>query len=265
MRISSISIGAVVAASFAACAQIPQTSATQALQAMATLPVTFTQTIDANRSRVGDVMIAKTMQAIHLENGEVIPSGAKVTGHVAQVAGFKFDRTPYAKQTPSSLAVHFDTLIAKSGSYPLNVYVRAMADPITSSDARKPKPSDDDPDGTLTQVGGELYKPHWGEVINMDEDVVGYSKHGGIVAHLIASTGNSPDGCDGGSREQPVAIFSASACGLYGFAGTTLQSNGRTGEQSTLVLHAQRGAAEIWKNSTALLEVLPSESVTASR
>ena len=261
-RNTTLSMGLVLAYATAALTQSSQANVT--LGPSTTLPITFPQTINANRVHVGDIILAKTMQATPLSNGEIIPSGAKVSAHVAKVQGFTFDKTPYAKQTDSVLAIQFDSVSSKTKTYPLNVYVRAMADPISSWDARKPRPSDEDPDGTLTQIGGELYKPHQGEVITMDEDVVGYSRHGNIVAHLIPAQGSSPDGCDGSDTEQPVAIFSANACGLYGFSGTKLLSSGRSGQPSTVILSARRNAAVIWKNSTALIETLPDSKAIAS-
>ncbi len=258
---AKLSTGCMLVGAAAAWAQTSQPQSS--LPPSVTLPITFTATVNANHAHVGDVVTARTMQPTVLETGEMIPAGAKVTGHVARVDAFAFDKTPYAKQTESVLAVHFDSVMSSKASHPLNVYLRAMADPLTSADARKPRPSDEDPEGTLNQVGGELYKPHAGEVINMNEDVVGYSRHGNIVAHLIPARGNSPDGCDGSNTEQPVAIFSASACGLYGFSGTQLLSSGRSGQPSTVVLSARRTGAVIWKSSTALLETLPETQVSA--
>ncbi|ADW71180.1 hypothetical protein [Granulicella tundricola] len=254
MRIANVVLGIGVATASVAFAQAYPEGP---FSPSSTIPIAFSKTVDANKAHVGDIVLARTMQPIQRANGEIIPAGAKVTGHVTAANAFAFNRTPYAIQTASTLAVHFDLISTASTSYPLNVYVRAMADPINSWDARKPKPSDEDEDGTLTQVGGELFKPHQGEVINTDEDVVGYSRHGNIVAHLIASQGNSPSGCGSGTTEQPVAIFSANACGLYGFSGTNLVSSGRSEDASTVTLSARRNAAVISKNTTALLEVLP--------
>jgi hypothetical protein len=235
------------------------------LAAKTTLPIVFTHSIDADHAHVGDAITARTIQAVTLANGQVLASGSLVNGHIVATEPFAFDKTPYAKQKQASLAIHFDTVTSKSTTVPLNVYVRAMADPIASWDARKPRPSDEDPDGTLTQIGGELLKPHQGEVITMDEDVVGYSRKGGVYAHLIPASGNSAEGCDGSDTEQSMAIFSASACGLYGFSNTAMQQSGRSGEPSTLVLVSHRNAPEIWKNTTALLEVVPVNQTTASR
>ena len=238
---------------------------TARLPASTTLPITFTHTVDANHAHVGDKVSARTIQAVTLADGQVIPSGATVTGQIVEAAPFVFDKTPYAKQNSSTLAIRFDSLGAKGSVVPLNVYVRALADPISSWDAHKPRPSDEDPDATTVQIGGEILEPHQGQVVNMDGDVVGYAHHGGIYAHLLPASGNSPEGCDGGNTEVPVALFSASACGLYGFANVSMLHSGRTGNASTLILASGRSSAEIRKGSTALLEVLPETQMTASR
>ena len=246
-------------------AQTGSNAATESLSPQTTLPIVFTRGVDSNHAHTGDPVAARTLQAVQLPNGTTIPSGAVVAGHIAAVAPFAFDRTPYAKQRPATLSVHFDSITTKTGPVALDVYVRALADPLHSWDARKPRPSDEDPEGTLAQIGGELLKPHEGKVINVDQDVVGYQRHGGVYAHLIPASGNSSEGCDGSQTEQSVALFSASACGLYGFGNTAMEHSGKTGEPSTLVLISARNAPEIWKGSTALLEVLPQMQTTAQR
>ena len=75
-------------------------------------------------------------------------------------------------------------------------------------------------------------------------------------ARLLAS-GNSPDGCDASDTEESMGLFSASACGLYGFADSALIGTGKTGECSTLTLVSRRRSPKIWAHGTALLEVLP--------
>jgi hypothetical protein len=243
----------------------PTTLATH-LAASTTLPITFARTVNAKSAHVGDPVSAKTIERVNLADGQVIPSGASVTGRIVDAVPFEFDKTPYARQNSSTLAIHFDSIDSKGTTLPLNVYVRALADPITTWDAQKPRPSDEDPDATTVQIGGgEIFEPHQGQVINMDGDIVGYQQHGGIYAHLLPASGNSPEGCDGGSTEVPVALFSASACGLYGFTDVSMVHSGRTGNASTLILSSRRGSPEVWKGSTALLEVLPETQMTVSR
>ncbi len=234
MKLSSLGASAVFLTSLSF-AQSPARVA-----ARSTLPIVFTRTLDASHAHTGDSASAKTIQAVPLADGQAIPSGATVTGHVVDAVPFVFDKTPYAQQHEATLTIHFDSVATKGASIPLNVYVRALADPISSWDARKPRPSDEDPDETTVQIGVEIFEPHQGQVVDRDGDVVGYEHRGGIYAHLLATSGNSPEVCDGGGTEVPVALFSASACGLYGFIGVSLVHSGRTGNASTLVWSARR-------------------------
>ncbi len=235
-------------------------SATAAPQAPTTLPIAFTKTVSANDAHTGDVVLAKTEQQVSLANGTVIPSGAKVTGHVVAASGFTYDKTPYAHQKPSELSIRFDSVEVAGEALPLDVTVRAMADPLSSWGAREPKASDLDPLATVTQIGGDQLIPSQSEVRNMDGDVVAYNKHGGVYAHLI------PNGrCDGSDVEVSVGIYSASACGLYGFANVAATEFGSTAAPSTLTLVSSRTSPKVWKHSTALLEILPSQQTVASR
>jgi hypothetical protein len=152
-----------------------------------TLPISFTRSIDANHVHAGDAISAKLTQPVHLANGQVIPAGARVAGHVVTANGFAFDSTPYAKQKQSALSIHFDSVDGYGVHLPLNVYVRAMADPITAWDARRPKPSDEDPLGTTQQIGGDLVTPSQSGVMSQDGDIVGYQRHGGIYARMFCS------------------------------------------------------------------------------
>lgn len=243
---------------------IPPEAVLKSLPSKTTLPIMFTRSIDANHAHVGDPVYAKTTQEVRLAGGKSLPAGARVTGRVVAVTPFVFDKTPYAKRRDSILAVQFDSVEWKALTLPLNIRVRALADPRASWAARTPEPSDVDPWETVTQVGGDLLIPSQREVCNQDGDVVGYNRRSGVYAHLIASQ-NSPNGCDGSGTEESMGIFSASACGLYGFVDTVLQQTGRMHGSSTFVLSSHRHVPKIWKSSTALLEELPERGTVAAR
>jgi hypothetical protein len=230
------------------------------LTAPTTLPIAFTKSVSAKDSHPGDTFTAKTIQVVHLANGDVIPNGARITGHVAAATPFVYDTTPYARQKTSVLSIHFDSIEVDKEAIPLNVMVRAMADPITSEDARTPINHDIDPSGATIQIGGDQRYPWNTTVTNEDGDVVAYTRHGGVYAHLIASAG-----CDGSSVEVSVGIYSASACGLYGFDRTSAEEIGSVSHPSTLTLVSTHDSPKIWNRSTALLEVLPQQQTVASR
>ena len=230
------------------------------LQSPATLPIVFTKTVSADGSHAGDVVLARTSQSVRLADGRILASGAKIVGHVTAANRFTYDKTPYAHQKPSVLSIHFDSIEVSGKAVPLNVTVRAMADPLTSWGAREPGPSDLDPTQTVTQIGGDQMSRWQSEVVNRDGDVVAYNKRGGVYAHLI-SNGR----CDGSDVEVSVGIYSASACGLYGFTNVAASECGSAATPSTLTLVSTRTSPKVWKHSTALLEVLPSQQVVASR
>lgn len=230
------------------------------IEAPTTLPIVFTKTVSADHSHIGDPVSAKTSQVVQLANRQIIPSGAKVSGHVVAANGFVYDDTHYAHQKQSVLSIKFDSIQVAGAALSLNVTVRAIADPLTSEEARRPQASDIDLHGTMTQIGGDQFTPSQSEVISSDGDVVAYNKRGGIYAHLIAN-----GSCDGSSVEVSMGIYSASACGVYGFARVSAQNMGSEANPSTLTLVSTHVSPKIWKYSTALLEVLPSQDTVASR
>ena len=230
------------------------------LDAPTTIPIVFTNTISAKQSHAGDLVSARTAQMVRLTDGVIIPRGARITGHVIAANPFIYDKTPYAHEKRSVLSLRFDSIEIDQKAIPLDVRVRAIADPITSEDAQTPINHDIDASGETTQIGGDQRYPWNAPVVDPDGDVVAYSRHGGVYAHLIAN-----GICDGSSVEVSVGIYSASACGLYGFAETSAQEMGTTATPSTLTLVSSHVSPEVWKNSTALLEVLPHPQTVASR
>jgi hypothetical protein len=221
------------------------------LAASTTLPITFMRSIDARHAKPGDAIEAETFQVVRLSSGAVIPSGTRVSGHVVEAAGFTFNKTPYAKQAASRLSIHFDNIQDGSSSIPLNVTVRAIADSLSSINAYAPVSNDLDSRSTRTLVGGDQLHASQTGVENMDGDVVAYNRREGVFAHLISNRQ-----CDGGSVEVSMGIYSASACGVYGFAGMRAVEMGSAAQPSTMTLVSEHRSVEVPKHSTALLEVL---------
>ena len=265
MSIAKIGLVALFCSGFAAAQS--GSGPTAALAPQTTLPIAFTKTIDASHVKTGDAVVARTLQAVRLANGQDVRAGAQVLGHVAEAQPFAFDKTPYAKQKQAALVIQFDSLNTQHGEkIPLHVYLRAMADTFATTDAYEPRPSDEDPLHTTTQVGGDILTPSQNEIVNRDGDVVGYNKRGGAYAHPIANTGAGPARCDESDTEQAMGPFSASACGLYGFGGLALTSTGLGSNSSSFALVSKRRSPEIHRGSTALLEVVSTTSMAlASR
>src|SRR5580700_8318611 len=92
-----------------------------------TIPVMFTHTVDSRKAHAGDVVTAKTMQVVLLANGEQIPKGTLVTGHVVEARPFKFDETPYAVQQPSYLSIQLDHVAENQVAISVRALASAMA------------------------------------------------------------------------------------------------------------------------------------------
>jgi hypothetical protein len=232
------------------------------LPAKTALPIVFTQTIDADRASVGESVSAKTIQVVTLPDGKKLPKGSLVSGHVVAAAG----RVANPREPNSSiLAIHFDQVRWGSNGAKLNVYVRAMADPIESWTATEPNgDTENNPTESVVLVGGDLLIPSQTNVLG-DRGLTGYNRRTGVYAQLVSASGNAPHGCDSSETLQSTAEFSASACGIYGFTGTALEHSGRLGEASTLVLASTEHSPKIWKGTTALLEVRSTPATGLSR
>jgi hypothetical protein len=236
-------------------------SAQSQTAASTTIPVVFTHGVDASHARAGDVITAKTMQAIRLPNGPVIPKGATVLGHVADARPFTFDSTDYAVQQPSVLAIHFDKVLTKESEAKLVTAVRALAGWSDSESAMRPQATDEhDIVGTVYLIGGDSYRADERTVTTADDDIVGYHRKGGVFARLLDSEYSSPYShfdCPGsGETEEAVSIFSPSACGLYGVSEAYLADNGLAKEPGTFRLESRKRTVKLYSHSAALLQIL---------
>jgi hypothetical protein len=220
------------------------------LPAQTTIPVIFTHTENAAKAKAGDVVTAKTIQVVLLPNGNQLPKGSLVIGHIVEARPFKFDDTDYAVQQASYLAIKIDQVVDKSGPSPVVASVRAMADPISSQEARSPHGIDEtDYLGTVTLIGGAHYSPIDRHVtVGLDDDVVAYNKKQGVFAHLLPGGAS----CPGTQTEESVGVFSPDACGLYGFASVHLSEDSASG---TFRLASTHHTVVLYAGSAALLQV----------
>jgi hypothetical protein len=226
------------------CAAFAPAAGAITLPGETTIPVMFTHTVDSRKAHAGDVITAKTMQVVLLPDGEQLPKGTLVTGHVVEVRPFKFDETPYAAQQASYLSIQIDR-VADS---PVTTSVRALASAESVAEALKPQRMDEtDSPGTMMLVGGGHYSPVGKRVTDGSyDDIVGYNKKQGVFARLLPGGG----GCEGTQSEQSVAIFSPAACGLYGFVDYHL-----TAKDGVIRLASTHFTVMIRSGSAALLQV----------
>ena len=231
------------------------------LPSSTTIPVYFVHTVKAGKAKTGDQVTAKTMQVVRLPDGQILPSGTLITGHVVDSRKFAFDPTDYAVQKPSVLSIHLDKIQADL-TVPARISVRALSNATESFEARTPHYLDEtDSVGTRVLVGGDQFYPLGKQVLSPDGDIVGYNRKQGVFARLIANTYTgrySTFHCDSTNTEQSVGIFSASACGIYGYDTVYLSGNGSSGD-STFTLEDRRQTVQLNGQSAALLEVVGAE------
>jgi hypothetical protein len=230
----------------------------QVLPQSTAIPVRFVHSVDAKTAKVGDAVTAKTIQIVTLPGGMTITKGSTLVGHVVDIQAFHFDPSPYAHQKPSLISIHFDKLQTRNAVILVNLSVRAVANTIESQEAAYPHSTDDtDHVGMMTLIGGTEFSPLDKTIQSEGGDVIGYNRRSGVFARLIPSdysAAGSTLHCGGTSTEQSLAIFSPSACGVYGFGGVYMPNAGRDGS-GTFTLATQRHSMKLYAGSTALLQV----------
>ncbi len=188
------------------------TAAAQSIPAGTVLPVMLSSTLDTRHDKPGRIITGKIMQDVSLPDGQTIPRGTKIQGHIESVQ-------PASSAGPSQLTLKFDELELRGERISFNAHLRALASMNEVYEARMPTNAWDDygtspSDWNTVQVGGAgVYRGN-GEVVEYGRTVGRATDYGAVTARLLAA----PDrGCSGGSdSEEALWKFSPSACGTYG-------------------------------------------------
>jgi hypothetical protein len=99
-----------------------ESSASSSLPAGAAIRAVITSSIDSKKIKSGDKVTAETTAATKIDNNIVMPSGAKLVGHVTQAAARS------KGDSFSSVGIAFDKAILKHNQeIPLNVSILALA------------------------------------------------------------------------------------------------------------------------------------------
>jgi hypothetical protein len=228
-----------------------------------TFPVLFVSSVDSRRAHTGDRVTAKTLQVVILPGGRRLPKGTLLVGHVVNAQPYHFNPEPYAHQKASSISIHFDQIVNGDLTLAVNLSVRALANTLQSEWAPRVHYHDDtDGSGSMILIGGVEFSPLDKTVRDDDGDVIAYNRKDGVFARLLASddpaSKTSPN-CGSTNTEQSVAIFSPSACGLYGFGGVFMPHAGRSGS-GTFTLVTRGSSIKLYAGSTALLQETGSSS-----
>src|SRR5262249_45906295 len=121
----------------------------------------------------------------------------------------------------ATLTLRFDTLVQRKKSTAIRTNLRALASTLEVEAALSPMsgPGESDVYDWLStqQVGGDVVYGKQGPVARGSQ-IVGESTYDGVFAKVLA---NAPGRCRGvvagNNQPQSLWVFSADACGLYGF------------------------------------------------
>lgn len=210
------------------------------------LPAQLLSSIDTRRSEVGDRVPARLMQDISLP-GFRIPAGARLIGQIVEVR-------------PDRVSWRFDRLLTGGESIPIRTNLRALASPVEIHDAQLPSNSaggdrgSAELDWNTIQVGGDVVYGRRGGVVTEGDEVVGHSLFGdGVLGMPVAGRGCR--GTVGANAPQAFWLFSASACGLYGYPDFSMIHAGRTDPVGVITI-TSTGRLKIRTGSGMLLRAL---------
>lgn len=95
--------------------------------------VELSKSVDAKKAKVGDEVIARTMDDFLSDKNEMLaPRGSQIVGHVAEVA-------PHQGNSPSTLGIAFDKMVLKGGTeLPLKASIQAIGPPESNATFNEP-------------------------------------------------------------------------------------------------------------------------------
>ena len=240
--------------------------AQEAIPAGTVLPVQLRSTLDSLKNKPGQTITARIMQDVPLSapqqgqgwglletpSGPRIPAGAKVIGHIIDVAPTRGGMGP-------SITLRFDAVSFHGHTILVTTNLRALASMMEVEDAQVPSIGTDR--GTpwawmnTIQIGGEAVYGQGGEVTHGSQ-VVGHYAPGGVLVRLSEKPGSSCRGAVAGNdRLQALWLFSSDACGLYGFRDLKIAHAGRTAPLGQITLVSRSGRVHISAGSGLLLRV----------
>lgn len=220
-------------------------AAPAALPAGTLLPVTLYHGLNAKKLHPGQTIRLQLMQSIP---GTSVHRGSKVLGTVVRVGTLP--------NGASSLVLRFEAIESHGQRIPIRANLRALASPLDVEEAQIPEemssrgmsPANWD----TQQIGGDqVYRG--GGPVTENGHKVGKPEAYGAVDTPQSARGMRCRGAMDSSHPQAMWLFSANACGVYGYPHLVIQSAGRS--NGTVVLASQHGKLNVGGGSALLLRV----------
>ncbi|HXM61995.1 MAG TPA: hypothetical protein VN950_14155 [Terriglobales bacterium] len=191
------------------------------------------KSVDAKKAKVGDEVLAKTMDDFFSDKNEVLaPKGSQVLAHVVEVS-------PHQGNSPSTLGIAFDKIVLKNGTeVPLKASIQAIGGPESNAAAFNDPMAASAAPGTpsMSSPGRGAYG--------------GTAPNPGGVPASANPTGQIPDTTSGAAINGRLA---PNAQGVVGISGLSLS----TGAAQDSLLTSPKHNVKLDSGTQMILHVIP--------
>ncbi|HET9400954.1 MAG TPA: hypothetical protein VFO34_08385, partial [Candidatus Acidoferrales bacterium] len=189
------------------------------------------QTLDANKNKVGDTVVAHTTDDVKSNGKVVLPKNTKLVGHITEVKAKGKD------DANSTLGVVFDHAEMKGGQQvPLNLGIQAIAAAQNTAAAGT--------DDAMTMGGGGAMAGAGGAMGGGSASGGGAAHAGGGGGGLLGGAGSAAGGAVGSTVNTAGSATGAAANTAGSAAGTTRGvAGGAANSVSAVSPHAQMSSA----------------------
>jgi hypothetical protein len=218
------------------------------------LPVSLDKAVSVKEAEKGHAVEARIMQDVPLSDHGRIPMRAQVKGTILNVA--KDTDGPGVTLTLSFTQVQDRdqnrSMLTGLRSIATFEVVRAAITPFTGAETGSPTGW-----ATTVQIGGDIRYGVGGPVRSKQKERVGKGVPGGVLVYVRA---NAQYGCEGPIKGddhlQALWVFSADACGYYGFKDFEIAHNGMSDPLGEISLHFAKDNAKLDSGTGMLLRVV---------
>jgi hypothetical protein len=216
------------------------------------LPLRLNASLNSANSKPGQAVSARLMQDVPLPSGAKIRAGSIAIGQVLAVA-------KATDRSGAEVSFRFDTLKFSKRRLPVTTNLRALASMAEVDQAQLPKAGADrgtsENTWTTVQIGGDVVYRGGGPVAN-GLTVVGVPVPDGVLAPITSGAGTKCRGdFSGDNRPQALWVFSADACGIYGFPDLTIQHAGRSDPVGQITVASEKKNFSLRRGTGFLLRV----------
>lgn len=203
------------------------------------IPVMLSSSVNTSKDRADKKIEGRVMQEVSSPSGLVIKERSRIVGHTISVEK--------AGASQSRIILKFDAVESGGRRIKITTGLIALAPMMSVSEAQSPINSTSNMDAmrdwVTRQIGGDVVYRGRGKAMSGNGEV---GRWVGGTAVLIKLTPNPEAGCPSGpgyDREQPVWVFSSSACGTYDLKNVKIANSGMAPPQGEIVLTSSRDIA----------------------